>query len=124
MSGLADLDLAQLLPHAFDRAWERYDLDPNGELSKDDIRVSLARRLITAAREGETDERALAASGFLHLISLTEPSLPVQTAAPDESVASPDQELTLFHLRIDNVKARFLRPWRITRYQSKSWDSR
>jgi hypothetical protein len=75
----ADLDLAQMLARAFDRAWERYYLDESGTISKEIARSSLAKHLVALAKEGEKDERALAASGFLHLISLTE--LPPRSTA-------------------------------------------
>jgi hypothetical protein len=116
MAEPADLDLAQMLARAFDRAWDRYYLDEIGTISKETARISLAKHLVAVAREGEKDERALAASGFLHLISLTEPSPPPNAFLPAESDAPPNKDTaqpTLFYLRIDNAKAKFVQEWRV-----------
>jgi hypothetical protein len=96
-----DLYLAEMLARAFDRAWERFYLDERGTISKEIARTSLAKHLVTTANEGEKDERALAASGFLLLVSLTEP--------PPRSTASPK----FFHLRINHAQAKFLPEWRV-----------
>jgi hypothetical protein len=112
MSEPADLDLAQMLARAFDRAWDRYYLDENGTTSKELARTSLAKHLVALAKEGEKDERALAASGFLHLISLTELP-PRSTAFLAERDVPPTSRPTFFHLRIDHAGAKFLSEWRV-----------
>ena len=109
MSEPTDLDHAQMLARAFDRAWDRYYLDESGTLSKEVARSSLAKHLVALAKGGEKDERALAASGFLHLISLTE-APPRSTDTLAENNVSP----TLFHIRIDEARAKFLSQWRVT----------
>ena len=123
MSELSDLDLTQMLARAFDRAWERYYLDQSGTLSKEAAGTSLAKHLVALARQGEKDERALAASGFLHLISLTEP-WPL-TALQSESDVSPNKlttsEPTFFHLPVDGAQAKFIHVWRIRSGAALRW---
>lgn len=89
-------DLPKILARSFIRAWERYCLSVRSrKISEEVARPSLARHLVAMANEGVREEDALAAEGFLHLISLT----------PDEP---PWEEF-----RIEVVHARFLHQWNV-----------
>jgi hypothetical protein len=70
-------------------------LDENGIISKEIARSSLTKHLVALAKEEEKDERALAASGFLHLISLTERP-PRSTAFLTERYVPPASRPTFF----------------------------
>jgi hypothetical protein len=98
-------ELCLLLAHAFDRAWQDYyQSGRSGTLSQDVARDSLARHLVTLAKEeGEKAEDALAEAGLLHLLSLTPP------AAPPTPEAAPPWA----HVRIERARARFLSPQRV-----------
>jgi hypothetical protein len=77
MSEPSDQDLTLLLARAFDLAWEQY-YGPNreGPLPEEIARPALAKFLVDMARSGIREERALAASGILHLVALTMGSPP------------------------------------------------
>ena len=64
-------ELKFLLARAFDRAWARYYLPGRLTISPDIARPALANHLVRMARDSVTDESKLAASGVLHLVSLT-----------------------------------------------------
>jgi hypothetical protein len=72
MSEPIDRDLTLLLARAFDLAWEQY-YGPNqdGPLPEEVARPALAKFLVDMAKSGVKEERALAASGILHLVALT-----------------------------------------------------
>lgn len=89
-------DLPKILARSFIRAWERYYLSVrSNKVSEEIARPSLARHLVAMANEGVKEEDALAAGGFLHLISLT----------PGEP---PWEEF-----RMEVAHARFLHQWNV-----------
>jgi hypothetical protein len=72
MSEPVDREFALLLARAFDLAWELYYGPENdGPLPPDTARPALAKFLVDMANSGVREEKALAASGILHLVALT-----------------------------------------------------
>jgi hypothetical protein len=72
MSEPVDRDLTLLLARAFDLAWEQYyEADNDRALPEEVARPALAKFLVDMARNGVKEERALVASGILHLVALT-----------------------------------------------------
>jgi hypothetical protein len=64
--------LTLLLARAFDRAWMRYyGPKATGTIPEEIARPELAQHLVKMAKDGVTDEAALAAAGVLHLLALT-----------------------------------------------------
>jgi hypothetical protein len=74
-----DSEMTLLLARAFDRAWARYYRPGRLTIAPEAARPALATHLVEMAKDGTLDEGALAASGLLHLISLT-PEEPPTTA--------------------------------------------
>jgi len=72
VSEAPDPDLKLVLARAFDLAWARYFLPGRVTISQDVARPALANYLVQMAKDGVTEEGALAAAGVLHLISLTD----------------------------------------------------
>jgi hypothetical protein len=71
MSEPFDNEFKLLLARAFDLAWEQfYGPDNSGPLPKDIARTALAEFLVDMAKSGVREEKALAASGTLHLVAL------------------------------------------------------
>ena len=66
-----DAETIQVLARAFDRAWARYYRPGRVTNSAEEARIALARYLVALAKRGTSDEGALAAAGFAHLISCT-----------------------------------------------------
>ena len=64
-------ELKLLLARAFDRTWSRYYRPGRVTIASEEARPALANHLVQMAKDGVTDEGALAAGGLLHLISLT-----------------------------------------------------
>jgi hypothetical protein len=72
MSEPFDEEFKLLLARAFDLAWEQfYESDHSGPLPEDIARPALAKFLVEMAKSGVREEKALAASGILHLVALT-----------------------------------------------------
>jgi hypothetical protein len=87
-------ELTLRLARAFDLAWNRYYRPGRrGAIAESLARTSLAKQLIRLAKEGVSEEGALAEGGLRHLVSLT---------------AEPWGQL-----RIERAGAKFVRPWRI-----------
>jgi hypothetical protein len=107
-------DLPNILARAHRRAWELYQALGSSTLSEEVARPSLAKHLVALAKEGVTRERALAAAGLRHLISLAT-SQPSTKPAPsmDDGEAFECARRQLLHFRIDDARARFLITWRV-----------
>src|SRR5215475_9590863 len=72
MSTDLEKDLPKILARAFLCAWEQYcKANPSGALSEEVARPLLTKVLVAFAKEGTTDEGALAAAGLGYLIRLT-----------------------------------------------------
>jgi hypothetical protein len=97
-----DKDLVEILARAFDAAWQDYYGRPGcGTLPQEMARSALASFLVARAKDGMTDEAAMAAAGLEHLISL----LPIE---PDQTQAEKDV------WRLGCIgRARFSDMWRV-----------
>jgi len=92
-----DQKIRYILARAFDEAWANYyRTSGNGAISEESARPTLAKFLVAQAKEG-TDEAALAAAGFEHLMSL----------APTQGVAA-RFDAQFWSMRLDNATARFI----------------
>jgi hypothetical protein len=105
MSQPFDKDLVEILARAFDAAWQDYYGEPrSGALPEATARPSLAGFLVARAKEGMTDEAAMAAAGLEHLISLT----PVEA-----NELSGERAMDAWRLSCSRSSARFGDLWRI-----------
>jgi hypothetical protein len=97
MSEPANDEFKLLLAQGFDRAWKRYYRPSRvGAICTSVARPALAKHLVALAKkEGIVSAGALAEAGLLHLLSLT----------PEAQYWG--------HLRIENVRSRFQRVWRV-----------
>lgn len=87
-------ELTLRLARAFDLAWNSYYRPGRRDaISELLARTSLAKQLIKLAKEGVSEEEALAEGGLRYLVSLT----------PEP----------WGQLRIERAGAKFVRPWRI-----------
>jgi hypothetical protein len=75
-----DPELTLLLARAFDRAWDRYYRPGRVTIAPEIARPALATHLVAMAKDGTTEEGALAAGGLLHLISMTPDEAPDMSA--------------------------------------------
>ena len=76
----SDPEMTRLLARAFDRAWARYYRPGRVTIAPEIARPALATHLVAMAKDGTSEEGALAAGGLLHLISLT-PDQPPDVSA-------------------------------------------
>ncbi len=120
MSLPADRDEFRLnLARAFDRAWNRFHaLSHNDTLTEAIIRTSLAKHLVEKARGGVRQESELAEAGLQHLLSLSAASARCGASSPGDIGCSPQREdatlrSSVFHFRIDDASAKFVREWRV-----------
>ncbi len=69
--GVGRHELKLILARAFDSAWLRYYRPGDVTIGSEIARKSLAKHLVEVMKGGLTDEDKLAASGYVHLKSLT-----------------------------------------------------
>jgi hypothetical protein len=112
-------DLPAILARAFVQAWQRYYMPGRPDAISEEIaRPALAGRLVAMAKDGTTEEAALATAGLHYLNSLSPNPRGSALSRPNSSDNSgPDQagpfHAESAHLHVDGLHARFLPQWRV-----------